>query len=109
MPTPLPEPRPIEAWMRVLGQIEVTLAHCLRRAEEGAAPAPSAALPSAAGASLRLLDERLTRTQTRLEQAERNATAIDALLAAEAEALSQWQKERAAAERRLADWAAGAV
>ena len=58
---------------------------------------------------LRLLDERLARAQSRLEQAERNATAVDAQLAAEAETIDRWQTARAAAGRRLADWAGGAV
>ena len=106
-----PEPRRIEAWMRVLGQVEETLRHCLGRAEERAEPggvAPTAEASSAA-LPLRLLDERLARAQSRLEQAERNATAVDAQLAAEAETIGRWQTARAAAGRRLADWAGGAV
>ena len=96
------ETRPIAAWMQVLEQIESTLAQQMASVDEGESPGearPRASTP------LHVLDERLTKMQARLDQAERDAALTDAALRAEGEAYQRWTESMTATRRRLSDWA----
>src|SRR5262249_2315072 len=98
------EPRPVLAWMEMLGRIRGGLGESLGPVPEDEAAAGSEAAPEEA--PLRRRDERLARLQARLDQAERDAAAADALLAAEADALKRWSDSMAVAHQRLVEQAA---
>jgi hypothetical protein len=85
--------------MRVLGQIEDALRQSLALAAD---PPAADAAERGERAPLQVLDERLQRLQGSISQAERNAAEADALLGAEAEALTGWLQEAANARGKLA-------
>jgi hypothetical protein len=103
MTTEAAEPRPIAAWMKVLDQIEATLARQMASVENTAPPAADAKLP--AQSPMSALDDRLAQMQTCLDQAEREAAVTDAALRAEGEAYQRWTETMTATRRKLADWA----
>jgi hypothetical protein len=101
MSSPASEPRPLLAWLHVLGQIEQALHQALALHAEPA-PAPPHAGREARPAPLQVLDDRLARWQACLDQGERNAAEAEALLATEARALEDWSRALAAAGEKLA-------
>jgi hypothetical protein len=97
--------RSVAEWMRVLDEIEQSLAG--RLAETPEPPPVHAPRETPSAAPLQALDGRLAQLQGRLDQAERDAAEAEVVLRSEAEAHQQWTDRMMAARRRLADWAAG--
>jgi hypothetical protein len=93
--------RPRAAWVRVLEQIEATLAQSLAVAADPPPAGPAVRKPDEA--PLRVLDERLARWQACLEQARGNATEAGDLLTGGCEDLQNWLGELAGVRQRLAD------
>lgn len=102
MTTQSTEARPIAAWMKVLEQIETTLARQMALVEE---VAPPSAAKQPARTPLHVLDERLGQMQARLNQAERDAAVTDAALRTEGEAYQRWADGMTMTRRKLSDWA----
>jgi hypothetical protein len=96
------ETRPTAAWMKVLNQIEDTLARQMASVEE---PAPSGAATPPTKKPLHALDASLAQMQARVDQAERRAEETDAALRTDAEAYQRWTESMTATRRRLGDWA----
>src|SRR5919201_1401627 len=94
---------PSAPWEQVLEQIEQSLQQSLAAAAELPEPEADAGAVDwgAWEESLRQLRERLEQAQASVAQAEQSAAAVEALLAADAEALQRWRA--AAAGRGLAD------
>ena len=101
------ESRAVVAWMKVLDRIEHTLGESLSYDAEEALPEFPAVADQAS--PLQKLDERLSRLQASLDQAEANAAALDAYLQGEAEQMQRYLNQLSAGERKLAEWASRAV
>jgi hypothetical protein len=97
------------SWLHVLEKIEESLAEMLRRGGEGE-PAP--AQPGGEGAwreAMARLDDRLAALDDCAGRASRAAAAADAALTETAAGLNDWLSATAAARRKLADGAGGAI
>jgi hypothetical protein len=102
-----PPTRAFTGWIEVLATLEHTLDHWLARAVEAAAV--EAVPPADLARPLHTFQERLSRLQAYLDQAEGDADRACAPLTAEIEALGQWQEALNAARRHLAEQPAGGV
>jgi hypothetical protein len=113
MPPSLPNSVLPPAWMQVLETMQQSLAQALAAA--GEPPPESAAGPAPAGrtppwqADLDRLDRRLGQLEASTRRAQEGAAAMDAELAAGAEALRQWLAAAAANRQSLANEAGRTV
>lgn len=102
-------PSPSAPWEQVLEQIEHSLQQILAAAAEPPDPEGGAGAVDWGGweESLRLLRQRLDQALASVAKAEQDAAAVEAALAADAEALERWRA--AAAGRGLADGGGASV
>jgi DNA repair exonuclease SbcCD ATPase subunit len=92
--------RPMLAWMEVLDRIERSLEQSLANAPE--LPEAPTQAKGAGAAAMQMLDARLARWQTCLDQASQNAEQADAQVAAEEAALAELIPRLKTARERLA-------
>ena len=103
MSEPIEDSRPMQAWMDVLDRIERSLQQSLSHTAE--LPAVQVQGQGAGAAAMQLLDARLARWQTCLEQASQNAEQAEHQVSAEEAALTELLPRLAAVRERLASQA----